>query len=613
MKNNNKTLGCFIAITILLSLIPITNLSILMKSSAEGTGDFPPPTQGDWVVTQDTYVKNENITINGNITVKEGGKLTFDNVTLRINASDYGEAGIDVKNGGELNIINNSLIMQGETLVNYDFFFENESRGLIQNSMITDCGWNDGGTWQSTGGILIASDNVTIEDSSIQNCYIGIVVFSSSPIIQNNLIQDNQKYGVFLFDGTANITGNFVARNPVGIYSIYSNFNLSLNDIRDNGDGLRILYSNLIIQEDKVISNSPDDCSTGTCSSTETGVGIHLEFCNLTLEGANISSNSNGLYAYYSNVDIINSTFSDNSENGIFGFYSESHIFNNIFSNNLEYGVYCRGEPLGFDDSNLFTNNNGAGRIIMEWEVYLNITDNYGYKVSNANILFEGNDITYSFTSSVLGSATMAIAEYEILNDGTYNDFNSYNITVSKTAPWDGKTYSNFTAIDIKNNLILHIKLPLKKPDLKLESIDYSKRPRVDEEIKINIIISNVGEAIANDVQIIVTEKNSQGITSVVNKINVSVEPNQSKSLSISWVPELEGETLVKAVIKTNYDEIDKENNELEDTIDVKERERPIYEEPYFIAGLFSLLIFFIGIMLYILALRKNLGGEKPQ
>lgn len=613
MKLNSRALVFLLAITVLLSLVPFINLSILMKSSADGTGDFPPPIQGDWTITQDTYVRNENITINGNITIKGGGKLTLDNVTLRINASDYGEAGIDVKNGGEFNIINNSLIMQGETLVNYDFFFENQSRGLIQNSTITDCGWNDGGTWQSTGGILIASDNVTIENSSIQNCYTGIVIFSSSPTIQNNLIQDNQKYGLFLFDGAANIIDNVIARNPVGIYSIYSNFNLSLNEIRDNGDGLRILYSNLNLQEDIVTSNSPDDCSTGTCSSTETGVGIHLEFCNLTVKGANISSNNKGLYAYYSNVDIKNSTLSDNSGNGIYGFYSEINIFNNIFSNNLEYGVYCRGEPLEFDDSNLFTYNNGVGRIIMEWEVYLNITDNYGYKVSNANVSFEGKDISYSITTSILGTATMGIADYEIFNDGTYYDYNPYNITVTKIAPWDNLEYSNFTVTEIRDNLIINMKIPLKKPDLKLENIDYSGNPRVGKQIKINIKISNIGDATANDVQIVVTQKDSRGKTKVVDKINVSVDPNESVTLPISWTPELDGETVISAEIKTNYDEINKDNNDLEDIIKVGEKERSIYEEPYFIAGLFSILIILIGVAIYILALRKNMGGEKAQ
>jgi hypothetical protein len=48
---------------------------------SDGGGDYPPPASGDWVITQDTWVENETILLDGNITVI-GAELAFRNVTL---------------------------------------------------------------------------------------------------------------------------------------------------------------------------------------------------------------------------------------------------------------------------------------------------------------------------------------------------------------------------------------------------------------------------------------------------------------------------------------------------------------------------------------------------
>lgn len=58
-----------------------------MPAMSDGGGDYPPPASGDWVITQDTWVENETINLNGNITVI-GANLTLDNVTLLGNLAD---------------------------------------------------------------------------------------------------------------------------------------------------------------------------------------------------------------------------------------------------------------------------------------------------------------------------------------------------------------------------------------------------------------------------------------------------------------------------------------------------------------------------------------------
>ncbi|UCF09126.1 MAG: right-handed parallel beta-helix repeat-containing protein, partial [Thermoplasmata archaeon] len=265
MKTSGKTWQAALSIALILLSVFLTGMTnhLLPVTRGEGSGDYPPPAQGDWQIASDTLITDEDIEVSGNITVAPGASLTLDNSALTINASDYGSAVIRVKNGGELYVINNSAITEGESGVNYDFVFENGSRGLIANSTIEDCGWNDGGTYQSSGGILIVSDNVTIENSAIQNCYIGIMVYNSSPEIRYNTIKDNQKQGITIISSSPSITGNEIATTPVGVYAIYSEVTFIDNEVKDNGDGMVLYYSVIDITGGKITSNSREDCTTG--------------------------------------------------------------------------------------------------------------------------------------------------------------------------------------------------------------------------------------------------------------------------------------------------------------------------------------------------------------
>jgi parallel beta-helix repeat protein len=224
-----------IVLFLVISLLMMGNIfSYSFQGAGDGTGDFPPPSDSKWIITQDTYISGETITVNHNITIMDNATLTLDNTVLILNATDYGDLWIDVKRDGEFNIINNSRLKEGQSKVNYDFIFENGSFGLISHSEITDCGWDDGGTFQSSGGILIASDNVTVESSSIHNCQSGLVVFGAAPTIKYNEINDTFKYGILLINSNSQIMENDIFLNPVGVYSLYSSPEFIDNTISDN-------------------------------------------------------------------------------------------------------------------------------------------------------------------------------------------------------------------------------------------------------------------------------------------------------------------------------------------------------------------------------------------
>ncbi|MEX2703452.1 MAG: hypothetical protein Q6368_010375 [Candidatus Baldrarchaeota archaeon] len=83
-------------------------LSSLDNSKAHVSGT-PPPQSGDWIITNETYVYDETIVLNGSIVVESGGKLTLENVTLKFNCTFDGQFNITVKSGGFLNITDSTI------------------------------------------------------------------------------------------------------------------------------------------------------------------------------------------------------------------------------------------------------------------------------------------------------------------------------------------------------------------------------------------------------------------------------------------------------------------------------------------------------------------------
>jgi hypothetical protein len=553
---------------------------------AEGTGDFPPPAQGEWIIINDTYVSNENLVIQGNITVENGGSLTLDHTTLQLNVSNYGDLLIRVKEGGELNIINNSILMQGDTQINYDFVYENGSRGSILNSTIRDCGWDDGETFQSTNGLLIESDDVIIENSILKKNFYGIIIVGASP-------------------------GNDISLNPVGIFSYRSELHLLDNNIYNNGDGSRFFLSEVFITNGEISSNDPADCETGECTSDETGKGVYVSFTNLTMENVLVDENSGGIIAAYSELTVRNSTFSMNSDDGILGEYSEVSLYNNVFSNNDGYGIRWKYMELEVDATNFFIQNNGEGRIRVEWSVKINVSDSEGDRVITAVVTMDNLDSTYrsSGFSNPSGLIDLDVPEYEIANNGSTVTHNPYTLTAKKIASWDNVEYSNQSTIEVADNMDIDFTIPLKKPDVRVDSVTLSSDPKVDSDVKVIVKFTNIGGAQAKNVTVVVTLTDPSNSTTRINSSKISLNPSDSTEVRLSWVPEYKGVTTVRVSLNTNYDEQDKSNNILELMVNVKE-DVPFYKEPYFIAGIVSSVIILVGIAIYLLTIRKKSKDE---
>ena len=103
--------------------------------AASARGQTEPPASGDWRVYDSTFISNRTVELHGNLTVQSGGRLTLQNVTLRVHsASSTVLMGIDVKgyaslyikdnDGNESTSYDRTLITRGVPSLPYTFLVE---------------------------------------------------------------------------------------------------------------------------------------------------------------------------------------------------------------------------------------------------------------------------------------------------------------------------------------------------------------------------------------------------------------------------------------------------------------------------------------------------------
>ena len=114
--NGVRVIRCIWVSMLILGCISISSFN------SDGEGVNPAPIHGDWVITNNTSVKDETIVLNGNLTIWNDVTLSMDNVTLIINITSDSNPGnsqyrIKVEKGAEYcTIIGNSSELQNALL-----------------------------------------------------------------------------------------------------------------------------------------------------------------------------------------------------------------------------------------------------------------------------------------------------------------------------------------------------------------------------------------------------------------------------------------------------------------------------------------------------------------
>ena len=104
MEIVKRSLNRLIAGLVVLLLVSGPAGIFVTPAKGDGTGDYPPPETGDWVITRETVITNETIVLNGNLIIESDANLILNNGSIIFNCSYDGEFGVTVKSGGELQV-----------------------------------------------------------------------------------------------------------------------------------------------------------------------------------------------------------------------------------------------------------------------------------------------------------------------------------------------------------------------------------------------------------------------------------------------------------------------------------------------------------------------------
>ncbi|MEW5937318.1 MAG: PKD domain-containing protein [Candidatus Thermoplasmatota archaeon] len=402
-----------------------------------GYGDYLPPLDGDWIINQDTYVGNETLIIEKNITVMGGATLTLQNVTLRMNSttSTGDNNRIEVLSGGTLVIkdgdwnnqtINDaSRIMRNNPSYGYLFTAWAGSTLRIYNSIIEGCG-RISSPLHVRGGIYIETDDAIIDHSIISNgTYYGIVLYGSDAVVSNNTIEwcDTGVRTTTWSNGT--IENNvIISSNSYGIYV-------------DGWDNTVKRSSNPLIRGNKILN-------TGRGINTADALQVEYYSSPAIINNEIIDFTEDGIYlGERCRAILINNTF--DACGGKYGIASseprEVDVVNCTVKNTAWWdlslaGAYFNLINTTFNETKVIFQNPGDGsNLTVRWYLHTQIIDVLGNPISGAVTRIQDNaNGTYdnNYTTDSNGRVNwVVLKDYYRTSSGTIS-YNPYNITVSK-------------------------------------------------------------------------------------------------------------------------------------------------------------------------------------
>ena len=416
---------------------------------------------GDWDVTGTEVRSNETIILTGNLTIQNGGNLTFHNVTLKMNCSYDGQYHIEVLSGGEFYIYDNdndnittedTSNITSNTVHRYLFWVRENAKMEMRNSELHRCGWD----WDNKG-LVIYSNNVTVDHCLISNDnYIGVSAYGSEAVISNNTITENGWYGIYFKNSDLTIENNVItAPSADGIAFQDSSPTITNNKISNAYEGI---VWNIFIppHNPKIVGNiifsiiqRGVDAHCGTPSITNNiiqdiygtsdgeGEGIHLDFgAYAVIDNTTIAlCQKEGIDSSTASGIVVNSTFYMNSDKDIFLRQDDDLMFLNTTFNSSKISIAS------------------SSRLIVQNYLHVKVVDNHSYPIQNADVkITDVNETGYEqtvycspgFGGSDPKTDNSGMIKWIPVTDRIYKGSNTATENTTRTEV----KYNNFTFID---------------------------------------------------------------------------------------------------------------------------------------------------------------------
>jgi len=373
-------------------LLVLTIIMVLLNShtctldvKGEGSGDYPPPVSGNWIIRNSTQVSNETIFLEGLLNVTKNAIFTLDNVTLIFNSSSTFTPRIYVHWGAELNI-HNSNITSNQTLYSFE-----------------------------------ANGNLTIENSMLSRIDSGIRLNLGNYTISNSTLFNNPGYAVMC----------------MGDIALY--YNESLANV--------VLYNNTIHSNYCALAVSyfhAPYLSNNTIYNNEWGI-ICQVYGSLLMSGNNISNNKmGGIKGELGYFWLDNNTISSNGGYGVRSDHTTIIAFNNTIFDNELWGIYAYNAPI-IHDNNTYSQHGSSeslGGMLQEWEILVNVKNAANKTLGGVNLtVYDGLGNMIWTAVTIGGVRRIVLKEFEISNDGTEINHMPFAINATKGEYYNNNTY----------------------------------------------------------------------------------------------------------------------------------------------------------------------------
>ncbi len=457
-------------------------LSTPMNIGGTITGTSP-PSSGNWEISDNTVITDEMIDFNGSIIIHNGGSLTLDNSTLKIDSKSEGEFGIVVETGGAIYIKSGSTIDRSG-VYNYYFIVREDATFEMKNSTIMHCGYENLLDYRYTG--LYIECNAIIEYSTIDYCQQGVIAENETLYVNHSTISHSYWHNVEGRDATLYLDHcTFNATSVKCNVEFYEGCTGYLTNSKISNGG-----SNNIWSKTNVVATIENNNIWG---ASKNGIWAD-DSCDLTITNNNIHNNTrSGLWINDSTVDCNGNTIIyngkpeedswDESGHGFAGFnsdvtfeyntvgYNYGHNFETTdstatFENNTFYKSIMKCNVEFFEGSVVIAKNNyidGAGHNCFWVRDYVTATiENNIMKNSPHNGIWAGNGCILTIKNNVIDTceengiyaynSTLTITDNEIKNCKWWG-IHTEGCTITQS----GNTYTSVTKGQIYQTIYVDI------------------------------------------------------------------------------------------------------------------------------------------------------------
>ncbi|UCC93421.1 MAG: right-handed parallel beta-helix repeat-containing protein [Thermoplasmata archaeon] len=270
-----------------------------LNNGGTGLSEFT----GDWNVGtgDDLMYANQTISLDGNLTVSDGGALILSNVTLILHGGEFDAQEILVFDGS-LSIIEGSEVRAEDPDFNYYFQVYEDATFVLTDSNVRDCGrlFNLLGI---QAGLYIASDDVTIANCDITFGYGGLFIDGVGITVEDCLIKDNTWIGVYVDHRAApTLKGCSIVDNLREGIMVKDQSDLTLDEcfVRGNLRGVVVDGAFMAADGTAISGNEEVDIDLPYFSQVE------LSNCTVTTSGAGeaIRMENSSLTSTHGNFDI---------------------------------------------------------------------------------------------------------------------------------------------------------------------------------------------------------------------------------------------------------------------------------------------------------------------